>query len=158
MSARCKVQVFLRKFIHKCCLAIVIVVQLLSWVQLFATLQTVACQVPLSMGFPRQEYWVEWVAISFFRVTSQARDQTHISCLSGGFFTDEPLRKPSTATASMRANKQSILTTEIILKSGILELYASSSDLPSTIQLRNVIIRNSVRKNLDVRETFCYLL
>ena len=28
-----------------------------SHVQLFATLLTVACQVPLSMGFSRQEYW-----------------------------------------------------------------------------------------------------
>ena len=26
-------------------------------VQLFATLWTVACQAPVSMGFPRQEYW-----------------------------------------------------------------------------------------------------
>ena len=26
-------------------------------VQLFATLWTMACQVPLSMGFPRQKYW-----------------------------------------------------------------------------------------------------
>ena len=29
----------------------------LSCIQLFATLWTVACQAPLSMGFPRQEYW-----------------------------------------------------------------------------------------------------
>jgi len=29
---------------------------LLSHVQLFVTLWTVACQAPLSMGFPRQEY------------------------------------------------------------------------------------------------------
>ena len=28
-----------------------------SRVQLWATLWTVACQAPLSMGFPRQEYW-----------------------------------------------------------------------------------------------------
>ena len=28
-----------------------------SHVQLFMTLWTVACQAPLSMGFPRQEYW-----------------------------------------------------------------------------------------------------
>ena len=28
-----------------------------SLVQLFMTLWTVACQVPLSMGFSRQEYW-----------------------------------------------------------------------------------------------------
>ena len=31
--------------------------QLLSCVRLFAYLWTVACQAPLSMGFPRQEYW-----------------------------------------------------------------------------------------------------
>ena len=29
----------------------------LSHVQLFVTLWTVACQAPLSTGFPRQEYW-----------------------------------------------------------------------------------------------------
>ena len=28
-----------------------------SWVWLFVTLWTVACQAPLSMGFSRQEYW-----------------------------------------------------------------------------------------------------
>ena len=28
-----------------------------SHVRLFATLWTVACEAPLSMGFPRQEYW-----------------------------------------------------------------------------------------------------
>ena len=31
--------------------------QLLSFVQHFATLWTVACQAPLSMGFSRQGYW-----------------------------------------------------------------------------------------------------
>ena len=31
--------------------------QLLSCVQLFATLWTVACHTPPSMGFSRQEYW-----------------------------------------------------------------------------------------------------
>ena len=31
--------------------------QSLSRVRLFATLWTVALQAPLSMGFPRQEYW-----------------------------------------------------------------------------------------------------
>ena len=28
-----------------------------SRVQLFVTFWTVACQAPLSLGFPRQEYW-----------------------------------------------------------------------------------------------------
>ena len=32
----------------------------LSHVRLFATPQTVAPQAPLSMGFPRQEYWSGW--------------------------------------------------------------------------------------------------
>ena len=31
--------------------------QLLSHVQLFSTPGAVACQVPLSMGFSKQEYW-----------------------------------------------------------------------------------------------------
>ena len=35
----------------------VVVVESLSWVQLFATPWTVVCQAPLSVGFPRQEYW-----------------------------------------------------------------------------------------------------
>ena len=30
---------------------------LLNFVRLFATTWTLACQAPLSMGFPRQEYW-----------------------------------------------------------------------------------------------------
>ena len=37
----------------------IIVVQSLSRVRLFATLQTVACQAPLSMGLPRLDYWSE---------------------------------------------------------------------------------------------------
>jgi len=37
---------------------------------------TVACQAPLSVGFPRQEYWSEWVAISFSRESSWPRDWT----------------------------------------------------------------------------------
>ena len=51
-----------------------------SQVQLFATLWTVACQAPLSIGFLQQEYW---------SVSSQPRDGNHISCLpavSGWFF------------------------------------------------------------------------
>ena len=31
--------------------------QSLSFVWLFVTLWTIACQAPLSMGFPKQEYW-----------------------------------------------------------------------------------------------------
>ena len=30
-----------------------------------ATPWAIACQAPLSVGFSRQEYWSEWVALSF---------------------------------------------------------------------------------------------
>ena len=36
---------------------------------------------------------LEWVAISFFRESSWPRDQTHVSCLPGRFFTTEPSGK-----------------------------------------------------------------
>ena len=37
---------------------------------------------------------LEQVAISFFRVSSQPRDQTSVSCLAGIFFTSEPPGNP----------------------------------------------------------------
>ena len=46
------------------------IVQPLSHVWLFVTPWTVACQAPLSRGFPRQEI-LEWVDVSFSRVSSQ---------------------------------------------------------------------------------------
>ena len=56
--------------------------QSLSYVWLFVTLRTVAsCQACLSMGFSRQEHWSK-VTISSSRGSSQARDQTLISCVS----------------------------------------------------------------------------
>ena len=76
---------------------------LLGRVELFATLWTVACQAPLSMGFPRQEHWSGWLLLSpggslytstkrlylsfqasEFRATS---GQAHQDCLS-----QEPLK------------------------------------------------------------------
>ena len=54
---------------------------MLSCVQLFATPWTVAHQAPLYMEFSRQE----WVAISFSRGSSQPRDWTHVSCITGRF-------------------------------------------------------------------------
>ena len=51
-------------------------VKSLSSVRLFATPWTVAYQDLPSMGFSRQEYWLEWAAISFSRGSSQPRDRT----------------------------------------------------------------------------------
>ena len=49
-----------------------------SCVWLFLTPWTVACQAPLSMGI-LQARILEWVAISFSRVSSQPRDWTQVS-------------------------------------------------------------------------------
>ena len=52
-----------------------------SHVQLFATLQIIAYQALLSMGFSRQEYW-SGLPIPFPRGSSLPRDQAHDSlCL-----------------------------------------------------------------------------
>ena len=37
---------------------------------------------------------LEWAVIPFSRGSSQPRDGTHISCIAGRFFTDEPAGKP----------------------------------------------------------------
>ena len=57
---------------------------------------TEACQAPLSTEFPRLRIH-ERVAVSSFRGSFWPRDWTHISCVScitGRFFTAEPLGKP----------------------------------------------------------------
>ena len=61
--------------------------QSLSRVRLFVTLWTIiAHQAPLSMGFSRQEYWSGQPFLSPGE-SSQPRDRTWISCISGRFFT-----------------------------------------------------------------------
>ena len=60
-----------------------------SCARLFATLWTVACQAPLSIGFSRQEYW-SGLPFPFSSGSSRPRDQTCVSCIAGGFLTAEP--------------------------------------------------------------------
>ena len=60
--------------------------QSLSHVQLFATPWTATRQVPLYMGFSRQEYW-SGLPCPSQRGSSQPRDQTQVSCIAGRFFT-----------------------------------------------------------------------
>ena len=38
---------------------------------------------------------LEWVSMSSSRGSSQLRDQTHVSCIAGEFFTTKPSRKPN---------------------------------------------------------------
>ena len=67
--------------------------RLLSHVQLFATPGTVARQVPLSMGFSRQEYWSRLPFPSPGDLRDPG-DQTRVYCVAGRFFTAEPPGKP----------------------------------------------------------------
>ena len=54
--------------------------KLLRLVWFFATPRTVAHQVPLSIGFPRQEYWSG-------KPFPTPGDLTRVSCIAGRFFT-----------------------------------------------------------------------
>ena len=61
----------------------------LSLVQLFVTLWTVARQTPLSMRILHAKIQ-EWVVMPSSRVSSQLRDRTQVSrsfFIAGGFFT-----------------------------------------------------------------------
>ena len=62
-------------------LSIIVVVQLLSSVQLFATSWTVTCQAPLSMELSKQKYWSAQ-PFPFLGEFSQPRNQTFISYVS----------------------------------------------------------------------------
>ena len=70
------------------------VVQSLSRVQLFATPWTIAHQAPLSMGFPRQEYW-SGLPFSLPRALPDPGIEAETPALAGGFFTTAPPGKPS---------------------------------------------------------------
>ena len=68
-------------------------VKLLSHVQHFATLWTVALQAPLSMGFSRQEYCSGLPFPSPGDLPDPGTDLGS-PALAGGFFNTEPLGKP----------------------------------------------------------------
>ena len=52
---------------------------------------------------------LEWIAISFSRVSSQPRDRTHVSCVAGGFFTVGPRGKPRVYLPPLSFQRQHIL-------------------------------------------------
>ena len=55
---------------------------------------TVACQAPLSMGFPRQEYWSGLPFPLPEEIPNSGTEPT-FPASAGGFFTSEPPGKPS---------------------------------------------------------------
>ena len=75
--------------------------QSLSRVQLFATPWTVAFQAPLSMGFPRQEYWSGLPFLSPGDLPNPGIKPVS-PALASGFFTTEPPGKPTFHSLSRR--------------------------------------------------------
>ena len=69
------------------------VVYSLSYVQLFCDLWTIARQGPLSMGFPRQEYWSGLPFTTPGDLPNPGIKPTS-PAFAGRFFTTEPLGKP----------------------------------------------------------------
>ena len=65
-----------------------------SCVRLFATLWIVVLGI-------LQARILEWVTMPSSRVSSQPRDQTRVSCITGGFFTAEPPGKPIIVTYNL---------------------------------------------------------
>ena len=64
-----------------------------SHVQLFVIPCTLACQAPLSIGFPRQEFWSGLIFLIPGDLPDIGIKPTSPS-LAGGFFTTEPPGKP----------------------------------------------------------------
>ena len=70
---------------------------MLSHVQLFATLWTIACQASLSMGFSREEYWSRLPFSSpgdLYDPGIKLASPAQVSCTAGRFFTTDPEVKP----------------------------------------------------------------
>ena len=66
---------------------------MLSHVLLFVTLWTVAHKAPLSMGFPRQEYWTGLLFPSPGALPEPGMEPMS-PALAGGFFITAPPGKP----------------------------------------------------------------
>ena len=77
----------------KCEYAAYVGAELLRRVWLFVTPWTVACQIPLSIEFSRQEYW-SWLSFPTPGDLPNPGIEARCPALAGGFFTTEPHGKP----------------------------------------------------------------
>ena len=80
---------YLSVFLARECCCCCFCVKSFNHVQLFATPWTVAHQAPLSMGFPRQEYWSGLPCPSPGE-SSRPRDLSWVSCLAGNSLLGKP--------------------------------------------------------------------
>ena len=91
---------------------------LLSHVQLFVTLWTVAPQAPLSMGFSRQDYWSGLPCLLQGMFPTQGLNQdSRVSCIAVVFFTTSATWEPLSYFYDMEV--QSPLEHCLVLKSFI---------------------------------------
>ena len=80
------------------CTEHIVIVKSLTHVRIFALPYTVACQAPLSMGFPRQGYWNGLPFPSPDLPDPRIKPSSLMSYawpLAGRFFTIEPTGKPA---------------------------------------------------------------
>ena len=91
------------------CVCACVSAQLLSHVPLFATSQIVACQTPLSMGFPRQEYWSGWLVPIPDDLPDLGMEPMSLMspALADGFFTELP-EKPTNFSKAVVFNRECV--------------------------------------------------
>ena len=99
---------------------------MLSHIRLFANVWTIACQAPLSMGFPRQEYWRGLPFLSAGDLPNPGIEPTS-PALAGGFFTTVPLGDPVSGSCMFKRNKHNGFL-QVLLK-------LSPSSNPGTLDL-----------------------
>ena len=92
MNTPCKIPYITLVYVFTSCMH----AQLLSHVQLFATLWTAAHQAPLSMGFSRQEYWsgLQFSPPGYLPNSEIEPTPLASPALTDKFFTTEPRGKP----------------------------------------------------------------
>ena len=80
---------------------------------------TVAHKAPLSIGFPRQEYW-SGLSMPSFRGSSPPSDRALVACIAGRFFTDWATREaPSARCQSINEMlRRSLCSVRVISLSG----------------------------------------
>ena len=83
---------------------------MLSHVQLFEIPWTVSHQLPPSMGFSRQEYWIglTFSPPGYLHDPGIKTQVFCVSCIAGAFFTIEPLGKPQGRTKCNSKNKNNL--------------------------------------------------
>ena len=90
----------------------------LSHVQLFMTRWTVACKAPLSMGSPRQEYWIRLPFPTPGDLSHLGIEPAYLAspALAGGFFTTAPPGKPYSGEIHVPLRKSSGITVHNLKK------------------------------------------